>query len=69
MRSLSMRFLSIEDLCYRLALVRSESSNIHQRPDLPVCGRGNHGAGVGVSGKQNRAVGSLENVIQRSGVV
>ena len=64
-----MGFFAIEYLCYCLTLIRSESSNIHERSDLLVCCRCDHRAGVGVPNKQNRAIDSFENTIEGSGVV
>src|SRR5205823_5326702 len=69
MGSLRMKFSTVEYLSYCLTLVGSESSNINERSHLLVCCRCDHGTSVRVPNKQNRAVGSLQNAIECSGVV
>jgi len=64
-----MGFFTIEYLCYCLTLIRSESSNIHERSDFLVRCCCDHCAGVGVPNKQNGAIDSFENAIECSGVV
>jgi hypothetical protein len=56
--------VAVKDLGDRFSLSWSKGRNIHQPPHPFVIGRGNHRAGVSVSGQNDRSCRSGESALQ-----
>ena len=64
-----MRLGAIEDVRDRLALVRRQGGDVDQRLHLVAARRRDHGAGIGVTGQDDRPRHPLQGAIERRHVI